>query len=436
MASSRRRSAWMLVFSIAQLFDGAIVGALENEFGWSRTDAMLGVSIMFFIVAALNLPMGVLIDRIGPRRIGICGMILVFLSYAALGTATGTVENWLALWGVLSIGIVMVQTPVWTSAVATRFETSRGLAFAVTLSGTSISAALLPMIATSMIDWLEWRHAYLATGAIWLAIALPLVLFGFRGKTDRKTGLSDDDRLQLPIPGLALSEGFRSPIFYKLLLAGGLFALVVIGLLVHFIPILRGRGVPAVSAAGIAALSGIFSILGRLGTGLLLDRFDARIVGVSIFMLGNVGCVLLLFGSNYFLAAVAAAIVGITLGAETDVIAFLASRHFGLRNFGSLFGGLVASLALGAGLGPLLAGAIYDGSGNYQLFLGTGLVLMTVSAVALGTLPRPRFQRIECWPSATTADSCSPFKHPEASRVFRRQFQLSHATISRFSLAA
>ncbi len=370
---------------------GPFIEPLQREFGWSRTDAMLGVSITFLIVAALNIPLGMLVDRIGPRRIGIFGVILAFATYAALGTTTGSVGNWIALWVALSVGIVMVQTPVWTSAVATRFEASRGLAFAVTLSGTSVAAALFPIIATTMIEWIGWRQAYFATSGLWIAIALPFILFGFRGSTDQREAKSAAPATNDSVTGLTLAEGFRSSIFYRLLLAGGLVAFVVIALLVHFVPILTDRGVPPLAAAGIAALIGIFSMIGRLGTGLLLDRYDARVIGVGVFMLGNLGCVLLLLDTDYLGQAAAAIIVGVTLGAETDLIAYLASRHFGLRNFGGLFGGMVAALALGAGLGPLVAGAVYDSAGSYTLFLVAGMVLMTTSAIAIATLPRPRF---------------------------------------------
>ena len=87
--------------------------------------------------------------------------------------------------------------------------------------------------------------------------------------------------------------------------------------------------------------------------GVLLDRFSGRVVGACAYLVPIAGAALLLFdGTNPVSQTVAAALFGLTLGAEVDVIAYLASRYFGLRNFGGLFGGLVAALSLGTAFGP------------------------------------------------------------------------------------
>ena len=91
-------------------------------------------------------------------------------------------------------------------------------------------------------------------------------------------------------------------------------------------------------------------------------------------------------GGNPLNQSISAAIYGLTLGAEVDVIAYLAAKYFGLRNFGALFGVLVMALSLGTAFGPLAAGAIYDLYGSYTQFLYLTIVLMGISAVALISL--------------------------------------------------
>src|SRR5690606_6540173 len=103
----------------------------------------------------------------GPRQVGLAGAVLLLAAYAALGTATGTTANWIVLWCVLAVATFGVQTTVWTSAVTSRFEASRGLALAITLSGASVAATLFPVMATWLIGIFSWRTAFMASGAIW-----------------------------------------------------------------------------------------------------------------------------------------------------------------------------------------------------------------------------------------------------------------------------
>jgi MFS family permease len=154
------------------------------------------------------------------------------------------------------------------------------------------------------------------------------------------------------------------------------------------VPILQDRGADPMKAAGVASLVGLFSLVGRLGTGMLLDRYPASLVGAGAFLLPILASLLLLFwGENGVAQSVAAAVVGLTLGSEIDVIAYLAVRHFGLENFGILYGSLLTAGSLGSAFGPLIAAAIYDTNGDYELFLWLATLLMAVSAVALATVP-------------------------------------------------
>ena len=192
------------------------------------------------------------------------------------------------------------------------------------------------------------------------------------------------------LTGASVREGLLSPVFLRLFIASALFTFTIVALVVHFVPILKDRGADAMTAAGVASLVGVFSIVGRLGTGVLLDRYRAAVVGAAAFLLPVVACALLLFaGANRAAQSVAAAVVGLTLGSEVDVIVYLTTRHFGLKNFGTLYGGLLTALSLGTAFGPLVAAALHDSSGSYQPFLWLTVLSMMGSALALVTLPPP-----------------------------------------------
>lgn len=371
---------------------GPYIEPISAEFGWTRTQTTLGLTIQMLIAGACAVPVGLLVDRTGPRLLGLAGVLLTTGMFALLGTATGGKANWYLLWAVLAIATLPVQATIWTAAVATRFEASRGMAFAVTLCGASVAQAVFPVFGASLIGEFGWKTAIMLQGGLWAALAFPILFFGFRGahdKAGRKAGEAAPDRSALT--GSTLAEGLRSSVYARLFLASILFTFTIIALVVHFVPILTGRGVGKLEAAGLASLVGLFSIAGRLGTGFLLDRLRASLVGAAVFMLPVAGSLLLISsGANPVAAALAAALIGLTLGAEVDVIVYLTTRHFGLKSFGALYGGLLMALSAGSATGPLGASFVFDKYGSYEPFLWLTMAFMVASSLALASLPRPR----------------------------------------------
>ncbi|RJF91255.1 MFS transporter [Sphingomonas cavernae] len=374
---------------------GPYIEPISAEFGWTRTQTTAGLTIATLIQAVFGVPIGFLVDRIGPRPLGLVGVVLTCAAFALIGTATGAAANWYMLWVVMAAATLPVQATIWTSAVATRFEASRGLAFAVTLCGASVAAALFPYLGTRLIAAYGWQTAMAIQALVWVVVAFPVILLFFRGARDRQPKKARDEA---PAPemaeavGFSFSEGLRSSVYLRLLLASLLFTFTILALVVHFLPILTGRGMDKLEAAGIATLVGFFSIFGRLGTGLLLDRFRGSHVGAAVFVLPVAACLLLVAGGDgYASAALAAALIGLTLGAEVDVIVYLTTKHFGLKNFGALYGGLLVALSIGTATGPLAASRIFDAYGSYGPFLWLSMVFMVASSIALATLPAPRF---------------------------------------------
>jgi MFS family permease len=369
---------------------GPFIDPLQQEFGWSRARISMGITIVGVVGAIFSVAVGKLVDRVGPRPVGLAGVLLMTSAIALLGTATGGATNWFLLWCGVALGNLGLQATVWTSAVASRFEAARGAAFAFMMSGGSVGAAIIPIFATWLIDSYGWRLAFISLGAIAAALVLPFMFLFFRGAQDKSRTRRAPDTPPEMLPGVSMAEALRSLVFYKLVMASGFFTFTTTGMVVHLVPILKDRGADPQTAAGIVSLVGICSLIGRLGVGFLLDRLSGRLIGASVFCLPIIACVLLFFGGAYpHNQAIAAACCGVTLGAEIDVIAYLASRHFGLKNFGVLFGVIVGALALGIAFGPLAAGAAFDVYGSYAPFLVLTMALMTASSVALLSLPRP-----------------------------------------------
>lgn len=377
---------------------GPFIEPLQQEFGWTRARISFGLTISSLIGTAMGILVGLLVDRIGSRRIALAGVVLTTASVALLGTATGTAANWALLWIGFAIANLFMQAAVWTKPVASGFQKSLGLALAVALSGAGLAGMVFPVLASWLISELGWRAAFPAVAAIWGTLVLPIIFFYFRAPPPIASASAPQGDQEAPhartrsLPGLTLAEALRTAVFYKLLGVSILFMLSMLGIAVHFVPLLTELGASPLRAAATASLVGLSAIIGRVSTGFLLDRLPGHLVGAGVFMLPVLGTgLLLLDGTNPAVHYIAAISIGFVLGGEVDVIAYLTTRYLGLRNFGVLFGALGSGLSLGAAIGPLAAGMASDRWDTYAPFLVAALVFSVISSVALASLGRPRF---------------------------------------------
>jgi len=257
----------------------------------------------------------------------------------------------------------------------------------LTLAGTGLSSTLLPGVTELLIGELGWRMAYVALGCIGALVALPTAVFFFSDGSGGGGAKSSKSKAMVQQPGLGMRESLLSTRFWRLGIASLLVVVGVLAVVVHFIPILTEQGLDRGSAVVIAGMVGISSIVGRIAAGFLLDRFHGAIVGAVTFAAPAAVCLLLLqLGGSTTLATIAAVGMGLALGAEIDVVAYLTTRYFGLKHYGVLFGVINVLLKIGSGLGPLIGGIVYDRSGSYGPLMIWLIVSFLASAVLLLSL--------------------------------------------------
>jgi MFS family permease len=381
---------------------GPFVTSLEGEFGWSRAEIMIGLTISNGLGVMFNFLVGVLADRIGPRRVGLAGVVVKTGAIMLLATVSASVLNWWLLWVLVGLGAVLAQANVWASAVASRFDRGRGFAIAVALSGSSFCAAIIPVIAHELIENFGWRIAFVGIGFGWLVIAFPVVYFLFYGRKEEQQAAAAkfkkaprDVSLEVAaaaveLPGLSIGQGLRRPAFWQLLIASFAFASYTMAVAPNLVPMLGEKGATPVVAAQLAAIVGIVGIVARISAGFLLDIMSARVLGTFVFALPVAGCALLLGDApGYLVLTLCMVSFGITIGAEYDVVFYLVSRHFGLRSFASLMGGMLTAGALGGAIAPAVAGRLHDVFGDYNPMLMVLMVLMAAGALAIATMGRP-----------------------------------------------
>jgi MFS family permease len=363
---------------------------VTTEFGWTRAQFTWAFTLAILFQAVMAIPLGILVDKLGSRKLGLAGIIMVCLAFATLSTATADLGKWYLLWALITIVALPVQATVWTSAVASRFDAARGLALAVTLCGASIAQFAMPPLATNLIEAFGWRTAFLYHGLIWLALVLPFVFFAFRGARDG--GRVEAQAAKAELGGISFWDGLRSTIYLRLLIASLFFTFTVVALNFQFMPLLSDWGIKPTTAALLASLIGLASIFGRLTIGWLIDRYPAPRIGGVVFLLPVLAVTLLLIGQSSWTPALVAILLGFTLGAEVDVLVYLTTRYFGLKNFGALYGGLLGALSIGTAIGPLIASRIFDQTKSYDQFFWLAIGLLVVASASLLSLPKAEYQ--------------------------------------------
>jgi len=184
---------------------------------------------------------------------------------------------------------------------------------------------------------------------------------------------------------LRAQEARQTHTFWILVGAFFLMSASVHGCLIHLVPLLTDRGISPQLAAGATSLFGAALLFGRVGAGYLLDHFFASSVALCFFCGTALGLLLLWSGVTGTAAFIAAFLVGLGMGAEGDIIAYLIGRYFGLRAFGEIYGYAFGAFTLGGVSGPLLMGRGFDATGSYSLGLG---VFVVVTLIAAGLMTR------------------------------------------------
>ena len=181
---------------------------------------------------------------------------------------------------------------------------------------------------------------------------------------------------------------------------GGAFFLVAIavnGTASHVVPLLTDHGISKETAAATMGIFGLATMTGRLLAGYLVDRVFAPFVA-TVFFLAPIGGLGLLASASGVLPAIGVILLGLGLGTEIGLIAFLVSRYLGQRAFGEIYGCCFMIFGLGSACGRFLGGLVFDLAGSYgPALVGAAVALVAAVIVVnlLGPYAYPAHRQIE-----------------------------------------
>lgn len=367
---------------------GALFKPLEAEFGWNRGQVSAGITV-FGITASLMAPViGWLADKYGVRRVALWSLAGFIVTFAAMYFTPPSLSGYYALWflvGLVGIG----STPVtWSRAISLWFVENRGLALGIMLIGTSAAAFIVPNLAVWAISAHGWRAMFPIVALLPLLVAMPVCLTMFReprvGEHPAALTVVDGG-----VAGVKFADAVKTRQFWTLWISILVIAAAYGGAHIHMIPIVMDHGFSLPAAAGMMGVIGLGLLGGRFAVGFLLDRIWGPAVGFPVLCLPALACFLLMgTGSDVMAVSIAAFLLGFAAGAESDLIAFLAARYFGMRHFGRIYGMLYMPFGLFSATSPLIYGIVRDRTGSYDAMLGTAAVLFIVGGALLLTMGR------------------------------------------------
>jgi predicted MFS family arabinose efflux permease len=367
---------------------GAMLNALHAAYGWSRGEAAGALTIAAVAAAIVHPPVGILVDRFGPRRVLIPGVLCFGIGVTLLGFAGPSLIAWYVAYCLFSIAVAPAGSMVLSTAVVRHFERHRGLALACALAVSGVSTAMIPTLVLHLLTAFDVRGTFviLATGAV--IVMLPGALFliprnTVRRVAERRAPTSAEDRR-------ARKAMLCSGRFWRLAVAVIMLAFWIGVFSVHFQPMLTDSGLSAAQAARIALYMAPGFLLGCFSSGLLFDRLPPQPVGAAIFAAPALPCMLLLYAhGNFSLAAGAAFLVGFAMAAPVNAIGCLAARYFAVSHFGFAIGTLYMILGLALGVGSWAAGYCFDAVASYGPVLFGLAAASLIAALLLATLGPP-----------------------------------------------
>jgi len=366
--------------------------AFIDAFGWTRAEASIAYAVSQLVSGATSPLVGVLVDRLGPRRMVVIGGIL--LSAGLLATAQAQ-----ALWHVVVLyGVVMtlgancLGLVVFVPVLSRRFVRRRGMAVAIVQSANGFARAASAPLSQILIAGLGWREAYLAQGGFMAIVFLPLALL-FRGSdTERSShagGHSSDE-------GWTLAEAIRTPHFWLLSLVYVFTGLGSFLVALHQLAFAVTVGFNKLYAAEVLGLGAFLSLPGVILTGWISDYIGRELsavitYGTSIF---GVMCALFITSPDqHLLLWLHACFFGLTWGARGPAITAKTADLFPGPRLGTILGAITIGTGVGSAAGSWLAGWSFDLTGNYHLAFGLSIFFYACGSIAFWMLRRPPARR-------------------------------------------
>lgn len=361
---------------------GVFMDPVATSTGWSRGQISFAASVFTAVLIVAIPAVGRLIDRFGVRRVLLPSVALFGVGLICIGGARSLWQWYLGFAGVAAFG-AGANSVSYMRAVCTWYDRHRGLAIAIAQAGMGIGVMSMPVLVQTLLKHGGWSFAYEILGVIVLLVSLPSALLVTENRSAaplerRDTSASADG----DTPTSAALRQFR---FWALAAGFFFWAGAVNSTALHLVPLIQSTGIDRATALTAASVFGAAMLVGRIGTGLLVDRYFAPLVAAALVGASTLAIAMLAHGVPGELVFVAAFLVGISAGSDGDLLSYLVARYFGLRSFATLSSLVFSVYLVGTTIFPWLTGLLAERYGGYGIPMAicAGLGIACVGAMLL-----------------------------------------------------
>ncbi|MGH9539788.1 MAG: MFS transporter [Terriglobales bacterium] len=357
---------------------------MVQQFGWTRGQVTSGNALSKLVVGPIfGFIAGWIIDRFGPRRVMLAGILMAGGALIGLGWVS-TLGMFYLFYFFNALGYVC-GGPLPNQVLLSRwFTKSRGKAMGVAYLGIGIGGAAVPWISHALVQHFGWQAALRWLGVLIIVVSLPLA---FLVKEAPPQSAADRSAVgQGEVRG-----AFRTLAFYLLTLGSMCSIAAVSGTQQNLKLFLSlDRHYAQSDAARVLSLVLSFSIVGRLLMGWLADRYSKKYVMLLTYLLVAAGIPFLFVGQTKIAIYASAAVFGVGLGGDYMIIPLMTAEIFGMKILGRLLGVILTAGGVAEAVSPWLTGRLRDATGDYSQSCSLLVGVALLGAVAVLGLPERR----------------------------------------------
>lgn len=381
----------LVSFGIMDSF-GVFIKPFISEFAWSRWMISASYSLSFLLFGFVGIVMGGLTDRFGPRVILTCCGLFLGLGYLLMSQLTALWQLFLFQGVIIGIGMSALYAPV-VSLIARWFIRRRGSMTGLALSGMGIGQLVTPPIISRLIALYDWRYTYIFLGITVIVVVVLATQFLKRepvaiGQVPHGDKGNDGQAAPPADRGYSLPEAARIFPFWGVIFIKFCYGYYMFSVVVHIIPHVTDLGFSPVDAANILAVSGAAIVVGSFALGRIGDRIGPRQVFIICFMGALVSLLWLTQSGSMWMLYIFAVVIGLANGGNVVSDSPLVARLFGLNAIGAIVGVSSCAFSIGAALGPVITGYIFDSTGSYKTAFLVGAALC-VAGLVITSMIRP-----------------------------------------------
>ena len=359
---------------------------INEASGWSRTGISAAMTLGFLSMALGSMVWGPLSDRHGPRAVVLAGAALLTAGFYALSLVTSLLAFQLIYGIVIGFAMAAFFAPMM-AAVTGWFDTNRSLAVSLVSAGMGMAPVTMSPLAAWLIGHYDWRTSYQIMALFAAVLLFPAAVFLRRPPALDLPAAAADPELAGQETMTARQALVSTP-FVILALTNFFCCATHSGPIFHTVSYAIACGIPAMVAVSIYSVEGIAGMAGRIGFGVLGDRFGAKNLLVAGLLIQAFGALGYFFASNLAAFYAAATLFGFVYAGTMPLYAVIARENFPLRMMGTIIGGTSMAGSLGMATGPLLGGWIFDTTGDYG-WLYISCFGMGIGAFLIAMLFRP-----------------------------------------------